>query len=162
VINCGDDDDSALAPHSPLPRPQAERAAGWPEASLPAIGSPVPAAVRATFRCPELPGGFLCDVYSAFWARLGEEVARARLVTSICGHVLGALPISVFTFAAVIRSLACRRTSTASFSVATSSARARHTHRAVTKPLWQRTSQSAFWLRRIRHSRGSASVLGDE
>ena len=93
MINCGDDD-FALAPHLPLPRPQAERAAGWPEASLPAIGSPVSFAVRATFRCPELPGGFLCDVYSAFWTRLGEKVARARLVTSICGHFLGFLSIA--------------------------------------------------------------------
>ena len=82
-------------PTRPSPRrPQAERAAGWPEASLPVIGSPVSFAVRATFRCPELPGGFLCDVYSAFWTRLGEEVARARLVTSICGHFLGFLPIA--------------------------------------------------------------------
>jgi len=68
---------------------EAERAAGWPEASLPAIGSPVSFAVRATFRCPELPGGFLCDVYSAFWARLGEEVARARLITCVQTYIDG-------------------------------------------------------------------------
>ena len=59
---------------------EAEIAAGWPLQSLPAIAVPVSLSESLSSLCPTLPGGFLCEAYSALWK---VESMRHRMVLSV-------------------------------------------------------------------------------
>jgi len=56
----------------------------WPQERRPAIMVPVSFAIRGWGAlCPSLPGGFLCDAYTAVLAELGPTVTHRRYVHAV-------------------------------------------------------------------------------